>query len=117
MIDLSHHQGQPIDFAKVKAAGIVAVMHKATEGNYMRDAFYQVRRDAGERRRVLWGAYHFGAEGVSGKDQARYILEFVGDLDGDFVCLDFESYSKRDDPRKYCMTLNDGRDFIAGGVR
>jgi GH25 family lysozyme M1 (1,4-beta-N-acetylmuramidase) len=34
MIDLSHHQGQPIDFAKVKAAGIVAVMHKATEGNY-----------------------------------------------------------------------------------
>jgi hypothetical protein len=47
------------------------------------------------------------------RTRARYFLEFVGDLDGDFVWLDFESYSKRHDPRKYCMTLNDGKDFIA----
>jgi hypothetical protein len=43
----------------------------------------------------------------------RYFLEFVGGLDGDFVWLDSESYSKRQDPRKYGMTSNDGKDFIA----
>jgi lysozyme len=113
IIDLSHHEQQTIDFAKVKAAGIVAVMHKATEGNYMQDRFYLTRRDDAKTNGLLWGAFHFGAQGIAGKVQAKYFLKYVGNLDGDFVCLDFETYSKRHDSKVYCMTLSDAKDFIS----
>jgi lysozyme len=113
IIDLSHHQERTIDFQKAKADGIVAVIHKATEGNYQHDAYYLARRDAAKAAGLLWGAYHFGAQGISGSEQAKYFLGFAGNLAGDFACLDFETYQKRHDPKVYCMSLTAAKDFIA----
>ena len=44
VIDISHHQGANIDFAQVKAAGIVGVIHKAPAGTGFKDNMYPVNR-------------------------------------------------------------------------
>ena len=44
VIDVSHHNGANIDFQKVKAAGVVGVIHKATAGTNFRDTMYPVNR-------------------------------------------------------------------------
>lgn len=108
VLDISHHEGGTIDFGKLKAAGITAVIHKATEGNYMKDEFYPARRKAAEKAGMLWGAYHFGAQGIAGKTQAKYFFDYVGSVDGIFGCLDFEKYQ---DETKV-MSIPDAHDFI-----
>lgn len=112
IIDLSHHQAHDMDFKKAKDAGVVAVIHKATQGHGFQDEFYKKRRDAAKANGLLWGAYHFGVQGIDGVDQAQYFLKFVGDVKEDFVCLDFETYTKRHDPNTYCMTLTAAHEFI-----
>jgi GH25 family lysozyme M1 (1,4-beta-N-acetylmuramidase) len=44
IIDLSHHSGN-IDLAQAQAAGIVGVIHKATQGTGHQDPRDQARRD------------------------------------------------------------------------
>jgi lysozyme len=112
IIDISKYQGEKIDFAKIKADGIVAVIHKATEGHSYRDPYYKEHRDLAKKNGLLWGAYHFGSQGIDGVDQANYFLDFVGDVAGDFVCLDFETYTRRHDPTKYCMTITAAQEFV-----
>lgn len=108
VLDISHHEGVDIDFAKLKAGGFAAVIHKATQGNYMRDKFYKLRREAAEKAGLWWGAYHFGAQGISGKDQAQYFFDYVGSVDGIFACLDYERYNHD----TQVMSLAAARDFI-----
>src|SRR5580658_4153193 len=43
VIDLSHHHQQTVDWAAAKAAGLVAVIHKATEGRDVPDVWYHKR--------------------------------------------------------------------------
>lgn len=112
VIDLSHWESGPVDFAKLKAAGFSAVIHKATNGTNAVDGFYAARRKAAEKAGLMWGAYHFGTQGVSGADQAKYFFKTVGDCSGIFACLDFETYQLRHDPKTYVMSLDDAHDFI-----
>jgi len=58
VVDLSHHN-DVTDFSKVKAAGIVGVIHKSTEGTGFADKMYAVRRGHAIDAGLLWGAYHF----------------------------------------------------------
>src|SRR5438105_875983 len=104
IIDLSHWEPGAIDFAKLKVAGFTAVIHKATNGTGPLDAFYASRRKAAEKAGLLWGAYHFGTQGAAGADQANNFFKLVGNCDGIFACLDFETYQPRHDPKTYCMT-------------
>jgi lysozyme len=58
VVDLSHWQA-PIDFAKAKAAGIVAVILKATQGSQWIDATFSERSADATAAGLLVGAYHF----------------------------------------------------------
>lgn len=58
VIDLSHWQA-PVDFAQAKAAGIAAVILKATQGSHWIDVTFAQRLVAATAAGLLVGAYHF----------------------------------------------------------
>jgi lysozyme len=58
VIDLSHWQ-PPVDFAQAKAAGIAAVILKATQGSNWVDVTFASRLAAASDAGLLVGAYHF----------------------------------------------------------
>jgi lysozyme len=110
VIDISHHNSDDgkikLDFAAAKAAGIDAVLHKATEGLGYVDLTYAPNRAAAVAAGMLWGAYHFG-EGGDGVAQAELFLAHVGSLDGTLLALDLEP-----NPHGPTMTLAQARDFV-----
>ena len=59
VIDVSHWE-DPIDFKKVAADGIVAVIAKATQGARGIDKTYAAYKEAAAPHKFLWGSYHFG---------------------------------------------------------
>lgn len=90
VVDLSHWD-TVLDFRKVKAAGIVGVIHKATQGTTYKDRFYSGRRKEAVAAGLLWGAYHF-ANDQSVDKQVENFIE-VAAPDGDtLLCLDWEPY-------------------------
>src|ERR1700739_2829988 len=77
IIDLYHADKVNVDFSAVKAAGIAAVILKATQGTGFVDPTFAPRiadaRDAG----MLVGAYHF-MDGSSPIEQVAHFLSVVG---------------------------------------
>ena len=88
IIDISSFQGNP-DFARVKAAGIIGVIHKATEGLGFHDSAYAVNKQAAKAEGLLWGAYHFGT-GSDPEMQAHEFLQVAALKDDELIALDFE---------------------------
>ncbi len=76
VVDLSHHN-ETVDFAKMKAAVIVGVIHKATQGLTYVDDTYANRRAQALECGLLWGGYRFGVGG-DGSDQAPHRVDGVG---------------------------------------
>jgi lysozyme len=70
VIDISHHNGPKLDFAKAKADGILGVLHKASQGQSGGDPMYDTNRKKVAAAGLLWGAYHFGTN-ADGAKQAR----------------------------------------------
>jgi GH25 family lysozyme M1 (1,4-beta-N-acetylmuramidase) len=105
VVDLSHHNGN-VDFAKLKAAGILGVIHKATQGTNGVDPTYAKHRAAAQAVGLLWGAYHFGTDS-DGVQQAENFLSVVGDPAGMLLALDFES-----NPTGPSMSLEEARAFV-----
>lgn len=103
VVDLSHYQAN-VDFARVKAAGIVGVIHKATQGPNIVDPTYRRRADA-LKAGLLWGAYHFGTKG-DGATQADYFLANAQPTASTLIALDFE------DNKGSTMSLDDARKFV-----
>ncbi|MFC3581599.1 glycoside hydrolase family 25 protein [Sphingomonas hylomeconis] len=89
VVDISHHNGTKIDFAKAKADGIIGVIHKASQGQSGRDPMYQANRAKATAAGLLWGAYHF-ATGSDGIKQAVNFLDRVGATEHTLLVLDFE---------------------------
>src|SRR5258705_932267 len=58
VLDLSHHNTVS-DWNVVKAAGIVGIIHKATESTTYKDSNYNLTRLHANLNGLLWGAYHF----------------------------------------------------------
>ncbi len=116
IVDISHHQDQEIDFVKLKQAGIIAVIHKATQGNHFKDKPYPKRRQDAEKAGLLWGAYHFAenqADSGNGAAQAKYFLDYVGDPEGVFISLDYESYHHTNSPEvSLNMSIADAEMFV-----
>jgi lysozyme len=69
VIDISHNV-TVTDFAAVRRSGILAVIHKVSEGGDWFDPSYATRRHQAESAGLLWGAYHFGTGQMSGAQQA-----------------------------------------------
>jgi lysozyme len=113
IVDISHHQEKPIDFGKLKDVGITAVIHKATQGTHFKDSKYVQRRKDAEQHGILWGAYHFSEDETDGGKQARYFLDFIGDINGIFLSLDYETYHHRNKPEVYHnMTIMEAENFV-----
>lgn len=57
IIDIYHKNS--IDFQETLNAGVVAIIHKATQGSNIRDSKYYKRSEEAKRLGFLWGGYHF----------------------------------------------------------
>src|SRR5262245_18378767 len=58
VLDLSHHNTVD-DWNQMVSAGIIGMIHKASEGDYMSDDKYPGRRDGCAESGLCWGAFHF----------------------------------------------------------
>lgn len=88
VVDLSHHNSG-VDFVKMRAAGAVGIIHKATQGLSYVDYAYEARRVRAQAAGLLWGAYHFGTD-VSASAQAAHFLGVAKPDDRTLLALDFE---------------------------
>ena len=106
VIDISHHNGTALDFAKAKKAGVIGVLHKASQGLGGTDPNYALNRKKVADAGLLWGAYHF-ATGSEGVHQAEAFLAAADLKKGELAVLDFE-------PNKTgpTMGLTDARAFV-----
>jgi lysozyme len=77
VIDLSHWQA-PVDFAQAKAAGIAAVILKATQGSDWIDVTFAPRFAAATAAGLLVGAYHF----LDGSEPAPQVTNFLSVASG-----------------------------------
>jgi lysozyme len=82
VVDINHADGSLeengkhvdlIDFAKVRAAGFLGVIHKATEGEHFVDPLYAERRPKALAAGLLWGAYHFMRPGDVGNQISKFL--------------------------------------------
>lgn len=103
IIDIYH--GNSIDFQKVQNAGIVAIIHKATQGSDIQDSQYQARRKKARQMGFLWGAYHFST-GAPVADQVENFLSYAQPEDDELISLDWEPSDGPD------MTLEQARNFV-----
>ncbi len=91
VIDISHYQ-KVSSLKKVKADGIVGIIHKATEGRTWTDGKYYNRSRWAVEERVMWGAYHYGLRG-NPKQQVDHFLSFTDPDEKVLLVLDFEATS------------------------
>lgn len=104
VIDLSHWNNE-VHFGLVKRDGIIAVIHKATQGVKYVDPRYETRQIAAKKKGLLWGAYHFGCNS-NGHDQAEHFLKTVGNTSKTLLVLDLEYNGNNS------MTLNQVETFL-----
>jgi len=95
------------DWNAVAAAGIVGIIHKATEGTGYTDPTYLPRCAPAMRAGLMWGAYHFAHGGESIQGQVDRFLSVVGVDSATAYCLDWE-----DNPSGPTMTAAEAKQFI-----
>ena len=89
IVDL-HHSDGAYDPAAVRAGGIAAMIHKATEGLDWRDPKFTAAMGACKTHGLARGAYHFASGNGDGATQADFFLDVVGDR-AELLVLDFET--------------------------
>lgn len=105
IIDI-YHGNKVNDFSALKAAGVLGVIHKCTQGAKYADPLYAARRKAATATGLLWGAYSFN----TGESVGAQIEEFFSHAEPDtntLMALDFE-----DNPHSE-MSLDQARAFLA----
>lgn len=108
VIDISHGVSVA-DFREVRRAGILAIIHKATEGGDFVDASYTNRRGQAESAGLLWGAYHFGTRQYSGARQAENFLNVARPGPSTLLALDVEANDRN--PAN-SMRLSQAEEFV-----
>lgn len=86
VIELSHFQKE-VDFIKVKASGIEAVLHKASEGATVQDAKYKERAKLATEAGLLWGAYHVVAATSAPGEQVKNLLDMTRNGNGEYPLI------------------------------
>lgn len=104
VIDISHHN-TPTDWDAIFDAGVIGVIHKATEGGSYQDDTYVTRCAKALDAGLLWGAYHF-ANDTDVQEQVDNFLGLVGVDDETLYCLDWE------DNNGATMSLDQAREFV-----
>jgi len=90
VIDI-YHGDVVVDFARVKAAGIVGVIHKASQGGGVIDHAYASRRKLALAAGLKWGAYHFFDFSAPAAHQANFFLSCANAGADTLVALDWET--------------------------
>lgn len=89
-----HHDDGSYDLDAVKAGGVAALWHKATEGCTYKDPAFWQAMDRARAVGLLRGAYHFASGTTDPVDQAEEFLATVGALvqptDDVLLALDLE---------------------------
>jgi len=106
VIDISHNNGN-VNLQNAKSAGILGIIHKATQGSAFADPKYQSNLQQAQSLGLLWGAYHFG-NGDDGVSQAEFFLNTVQPTAQTILILDFESNNAGS-----TMSLQEARDFVS----
>src|SRR5688572_22361052 len=102
IMDINHNDD--IDLPAAASAGIVAVIHKATEGATFQDPLYATRRTQATQLGLKWGAYHFGTA-ANVEQQLQNFVQIAQIQAGDLVALDYETNSGNQ------MTLDQAEQF------
>ena len=97
------------DFGLVRASNILAVIHKASEGDFYADPLCAARRRQAEAAGLLWGTYHFGKGDSPGAQQAAFFLDSSQPAPSTLLALDLEA--NEGDPSN-SMTLEQGEAFV-----
>lgn len=108
VLDISHHNTIH-DFAALKAAGILGIIHKCTQGTGYADPMYAPRRKLATDAGLLWGAYAFN----TGAPVAAQIAQFFSHAEPDaqtLMALDFE-----DNPDSQ-MSIDQAEAFLMQGA-
>jgi lysozyme len=103
IIDIYHKNS--IDFQEALNGGVVAIIHKATQGSNIRDSKYHKRREEAKKLGFLWGGYHFST-GEPVVDQVQNFLNYCQPKDDELISLDWEPCDGPD------MTLIHAREFV-----
>lgn len=88
VIDLSHHNPTP-DWDKLKAAGCIGVIHKATEGTSYVDKTLFSRAKEAMAAGLKWSTYHFLRPGKI-TAQIDHYLATIDPVEGERIVLDHE---------------------------
>jgi len=95
-VDVSHYQGE-IQWDKFKEQGIDFAFIKATEGSSHQDERFAENWLAAEETKLDVGAYHFFSFDSSGRTQAEWYIQTVGDLTGKLApVVDVEYYGDKE---------------------
>jgi lysozyme len=117
-IDISHWQGHP-DFAKVRAAGVIACIMKATEGNSYVEPNRAHNYVAATKAGIKCCTYHW-LKPFSAKSQIAHYLATIDPVRGERVVIDYEEgactlavlkeavQALLDDPRALQVTIYSG---------
>ena len=108
VIDISAHS-IVTDFRLVRASNILAVIHKASEGDFFADPKCAERRPQAEAAGLLWGTYHFGKGDSSGAEQAAFYLASSRPGPKTLLALDLEP--NEGDPSN-SMTREQAEEFV-----
>lgn len=109
-IDVSHWQGT-IDFKKVRSAGCLGVIAKATEGVKHEDENYQKYRADALANGLAVASYHYLQHG-SCEDQMAWYIARATPRQGERVVIDFEETSPAvtaDDLKRSVLWLRENR--------
>ena len=101
--DMNHNN--TVIFDRIVAAGIIGVIHKATQGSGFTDHLYALRRQLAKRVGLCWGAYHFN-DGSDVEKQVQHFLDVAQPDEHTSLWLDFE-----DNPRSN-MSIDQAREFL-----
>jgi lysozyme len=108
VIDISHNV-QVSDFRAVRSGGVLAVIHKTSEGGDWFDPSYASRRREAEQAGLLWGGYHFGTRQYSGARQAEAFLSAARPGPTTLLALDYEL---NDSNPANTMRISQAEDFV-----
>lgn len=118
-IDISHHQDFP-DFAEVKAAGVIALIHKATEGSSYVDPNRARNCYNATAAGIKCCTYHWLSPGSNPRSQMEFFLRTVDPVPGERMVIDYEEdgctlsqlkeavQALLDDPRELQITIYSG---------
>lgn len=111
VLDINHDND--VILADLQAAGMVAVIHKATEGATWQDPLYERRRYEANALGLLWGAYHFS----SGRPPEEQVDNFLTTIqwgthpetdNATLLALDYETSTSGAD-----MSVDDACTFVS----